>query len=118
MAGRVRGEILRADIELRRFVRHQVAECEKLGFPKQAPFTRLVSSGTVRVTPPEDPVLEAVGQFFWAQDEVRRRVMMDRYQPCTEQEKARRVSMSPRRLRIEYDRLLTALSGFLLAKGV
>jgi hypothetical protein len=117
VARSVRAEIVKADMELGRFVRQQVAEFDRLGYPKQAAFTKLVSAGTVRVTPPEDPVLEAVGQFFWQRNDLQRRVMMDRYLPGTEYEKAKRVSMSPRRLRMEVDRLLTALSGFLEARG-
>jgi hypothetical protein len=117
MSRSVRGEIVKADMELGRFVRQQVAECERLGYPKQAAFTKLVSAGTVKLTPPEDPVLMTVGQFFWQRNDVQRRIMMDRYLPGTEYEKAKRASMSPRRLRIEVDRLLTALSGFLEARA-
>src|SRR5688572_28930647 len=116
MARSVRSEIVIADMELGRFVRQQVAECERLGYPKQAAFTKLVSSGTVKISPPEDPVTAAVGTFFWQRNDVQRRIMMDRYCGGTEWEKARRASMSTRRLRVEVDRLLTALSGFLDAR--
>ena len=115
----VRSEILRADMELCRFAKAQMAEAERLGYPKLAAFAKLVSVGNVRApTPPEDPVLVAVGQFFWSRGDIQRRVMMDRYSPGTEYEKAKRVSMSVRRLRVEVDRLLTTLSGYLDAKNV
>jgi hypothetical protein len=119
MARSVRGEIVRADIELARFIRAQHVEAERLGYPRQAAFAKLVSSGTVRApTPPDDPATVAVGDFFWSRTDVQRRVLVDRYSPGTEHEKAHRASMSIRRMRVEIDRLLTALSGWLQAKGV
>jgi hypothetical protein len=111
-------EIIRADQELARFVRGQVAECERIGYPKQAAFAKLVAAGTVRATPPEDPVVATVGEFYWQRSEIQRRIMTDRYCRGTEAEKAKRASMSPRRLRIEIDRLLTQLSGFLEARTI
>jgi hypothetical protein len=109
---------MNADYELARFVRAQLTEAEKLGYPKTAAFAKMVSLGTVRApTPPEDPKQVAVGMFFWSKGDIQRRIMTDRYCYGTEAEKAARVSMSPRRLRIEVDRLLTALSGFLEARA-
>lgn len=114
MSRGVRAEIMNADMELSRFVRAQVTEYERLGYPKQAAFAKLVSRGTHQALTPDDPVLDAVGRWFWGNGDVRRRVIVDRYaSPDTDHQKATRVSMSVRRMYVEYDRLLSELSGFL-----
>lgn len=109
---------MQADEQLGRFVRQQISEFERIGYPTQAAFAKLVAAGTVKVTPPEDPQVEAVGRFFWRRNDVQRRIMVDRYCPGSPYEKAKRASMSVRRWQIEMDRLLTALSGYLEARAI
>ncbi len=107
---------MNADIELARFVKAQIGECERLGYPRQAAFAKLVSRGTHQALTPEDPVMESVGTWFWGNGDVRRMVIVDRYASHdTDHQKAARASMSVRRMYVEYDRLLSELSGFLRA---
>lgn len=107
-----------ADYAMGRFMRYQREEYERLGYPKQAAFAKEVSRGSISIPPiPNDPIADAAGSFFWSLNDVKRRILADRYDGEPEAVRARRASMSVRRLRVEIDRLLTQCAGFLNGKG-
>ena len=57
-----------------------------------------------------------VGRFFWSRGDIQRRVILDRYEGAgTERQRASRLSMSLGRFKVEQDRLLCSLSGWLQA---
>lgn len=110
---------MNADWAMGRFMKYQREEYERLGYPKQAAFAKDVSRGSVAIPPPvNDPPSEAAGTFFWMQNDVKRRILADRYDGDAEEVRARRASMSVRRLRVEVDRLLTQFSGYLTGRGM
>lgn len=116
----VRAEISMADREMRRFIRQQQAEARKLGYPTMATFARDIARGTVG-TPPtqkDDPIVEAVGEFFWMVREIDRRILAEKYMDVgTLYERARMAGTSIGSLKRHIDRLLERLSGFLSGKG-
>lgn len=114
----VRAEIMDADYEMGRFIRYQRTEYERLGYPKQAAFAKDLSRGSIPVPPViNDPKMDVAGSFYWAQNDVKRRILADRYEGESEEIRARRASMSVRRLRVELDRLLTQFAGYLNGRG-
>ena len=116
----VRPELIRADFELRRFMREQRRDAERLGYPKCSAFAKDIARGTIspaHIT--EDVILEAVGRWFWSLNEIRRRVVAERYESLDARTTiARRLSMSVRRLEVEVERLLLHLTGFLDARAI
>ena len=117
MARGVRAELVVADYELGRFIRYQHAEASRLGYPKCSTFAKDIARGTVAPAhTPDDSAMDAVGAWFWALPELRRRICADRYTGIgTEKERARRHSMTLHQHRREIDRLLLTLTGYLQA---
>ena len=109
-----------ADREMRRFIHQQQAEARKLGYPTMSTFARDIARGTVGMPPTQqdEPVIEAVGEFYWKLREIDRRVLAEKYLDAgTLYERARRVSMSRGSLNRHMDRILERCSGYLLARG-
>jgi len=120
MARPVRAEIFAADRELGRFIRYQFAEARRLGYPIMATFARDIARGTIGVAPPTeaDPLMDAVGEFYHGLKEIERRVLTEKYLDAgTLYERARRASVSTRKLGMILDRILERLSGYLAGKG-
>ena len=116
----VRAEIALADREMGRFIRAQYAELRKLGYPRMATFARDIARGDIGMPPPtgEDPLMDAIGGFYFSLREIDRRVLSDKYiglEPETQ--RARRVSQSVRQNRTSIERLLLRCSGWLQARG-
>jgi hypothetical protein len=85
-----------------------------------ATFARDIARGDVGMPPPtgEDPLMDAVGGFFFTLHEIEQRVLSERYVGGGGQrERARRVGQSARHLRVTIDRLLERLTGWLQSKG-
>lgn len=112
----IRAELASADREARRYVRSQLAEARRLGYPPQAAFAKDMARGTISLAPtPEDPHLEFVGRYLWTVKEIERRVVASHYGDDHDiGVKARRLSMSKDRFRRMLDRVLIGLSGYLL----
>ena len=120
MARQVRAEIHQADRELRRFINYQLNECRRLGYPIMATFAREIARGTVGLPPPteEDPIMEAVGSFYYSLREIDRRLLSERYLAMgTDKERAKRMSQSLGRYYRGLDRLLCECAGFLKGRG-
>jgi hypothetical protein len=116
LARTVRDELRYADNEARRYVRSQLAEAQRLGYPKMAAFAKDIARGTVSLAPtPEDADLEKVGGFVWRLGDVERRVFVSNYgEDYTLYIKAKRLGMTIHRFRRIMDRTLTTLSGYLM----
>jgi hypothetical protein len=118
LARTVRDELRYADNEARRYVRSQLAEARKLGYPKMAAFAKDIARGTVSLAPtPEDEVLERVGRFLWqfCGDIERRLLASDYGEDYTTHIKAQRLGMSVHRFHRVKERVLLRLSGYLSA---
>lgn len=117
MARNVREELRQADRELHRFFRYQWTEAHRLGYPRQATFARDIARGTIGTPPPtgEDPAMECVGQFYWELGEIERRIVAEKYlETGTEYERAKRVGITVRQLRVKMDRILLQCSGWIM----
>lgn len=116
----IRAELSKADREFRRYIRAQQEEYRKLGYPAMAPFAKGIARGDVGMPPPtqEDPLLDAVGGFFFSLKEIERRVLSDKYTSGdAEAVRVRRVGQSVRQNRVMVERLLLRLDGWLCGKG-
>lgn len=75
-----------------------------------------MARGTVSLAPtPEDPVMDAVGRFYWSILEIERRAATERYMADPEGVRARRLGQTVHQFRKMQDRVLLKLAGFLLA---
>jgi CII-binding regulator of phage lambda lysogenization HflD len=75
-----------------------------------------MARGTVSLAPtPEDPVMDAVGRFYWSILEIERRCATERYMTDPEGVRARRLGQTVNQFRKMQDRVLLKLAGFLLA---
>jgi hypothetical protein len=117
----IRQELSKADRELKIYIKGQLAEFKRLGFPPMATFAKNIARGDVGMPPPtgpEEPIQEAVGAFFYSLMPIERKVLSDKYaQTGTEAQRARWASQSIRHNRVTIDRLLLRLSGWLSARG-
>jgi hypothetical protein len=113
LARTVRDELRYADNEARRYVRSQLAEAQRLGYPKMAAFAKDIARGTVSLAPtPEDDVLDQVGRFLWQFcGDIERRVIASAYgEDYTTYVKARRLGISIGRYHRLRERILLRLS--------
>lgn len=120
MSRPVRSDVILADMELRRFIRYQHHEAQRLGYPIMSTFARDIARGTIGCAPPTeaDPVMDAVGDFFHQLREVDRRIVAEKYLDSgTLYERARRASMSRGALERLLDRILERCAGFLQGRG-
>lgn len=120
MGRHVRAEIAMADREMGRFIRAQYAEARRLGYPRMSTFARDIARGDVGMPPPtaEDPIMDAVGAFYWTLLEIERRVLAGKYlKTGTEKERARMVGVSVHGLRKRANEILFACSGWLRGRG-
>jgi hypothetical protein len=110
-----------AESEVRRFIRAQAAECEKIGYPKQAAFAKHIALGVVRSAPIEDdPVMDCVGRWYWNDGLVApgdRRILSLRFSGLTQPQCASELRITVRFMRGRVDRLLTGLAAILCDRG-
>ncbi len=108
----IRAELVNADREARRYVRSQLAEAQRLGYPRMSAFAKDIARGTLALAPtPEDAVLDIVGRFYWQRcNEIERRVIAAAYgEGFSTHVKAHRLGISPRRYHRIIERVLIAL---------
>lgn len=74
-------DLLRAEMELIRFLRKEWAECRKLGYPPMSAFAKDIARGTLAPAAQEepDPVLDAVAGFCRHLSLRERLVLHERY---------------------------------------
>jgi hypothetical protein len=113
VARTVSDELRGADIEARRYVRSQVAEAERLGYPKMTTFAKDIARGTVSLAAtPEDEVLDKVGRFLWTLNEIKRRVIFSHYgEDAPAKIKAYRLGMTTHRFAYLKTSVLRGLAG-------
>lgn len=112
----MRDEIRLADGELRRFILYQHQDAARHSYPTQAAFAKDIARGTISTPPtPDDPVMDAVGRFYWSILEIERRAAAERYMRDPEHIRARRLGQTVHQFRRMQDRVLLKLAGFLMA---
>lgn len=74
-------DLLRAEVELIRFLRKEWAEARRLGYPPMSAFAKDIARGTLAPAAQEapDPVQDAVGRFYGRLRIIEKRVLWQRY---------------------------------------
>jgi hypothetical protein len=115
-----------ADFEAKRYVRTQLAEAKRLGYPTMAAFAKDIARGTVSLMPtPDDVRLEYVGRFMWRLPEPLRQSVMIAYDDdgYNAEQKAYQLGrrLARKISRRQYfdlkEHALILLSGYLIAVG-
>jgi hypothetical protein len=122
----VASELRAADYEAKRYVRTQLAEAKRLGYPTMAAFAKDIARGTVSLMPtPDDERLEYVGRFVWKLPAPLHHTVMVAYDDdgYNAEQKAHQLGrrLSRRISRRQYfdlkEHALILLSGYLIAVG-